>query len=81
MEIRQLNSFCWIVQSGPLKDAAKRCFLTHSALSLQIKALEQELALNLFDHKGRKLELTRKVKSSMLKPEWCSTRSRRQKKN
>ena len=58
MEIRQLNSFCWIVQSGSLKDAAKRCFLTPSALSLQIKALEQELALKLFDHKGRKLELT-----------------------
>jgi DNA-binding transcriptional LysR family regulator len=58
MEIRQLNSFCWIVQCGSLKDAAKRCFLTPSALSLQIKALEQELALKLFDHKGRKLELT-----------------------
>ena len=25
---------------------------------MQIKALEQELALKLFDHKGRKLELT-----------------------
>jgi DNA-binding transcriptional LysR family regulator len=59
MEIRQLNSFCWIVQSGSLKDAAKRCFLTPSALSLQIKALEQDLALKLFEHKGRKLELTR----------------------
>jgi LysR family transcriptional regulator, cys regulon transcriptional activator len=46
------------VQCGSLKDAAKRCFLTPSALSLQIKALEQELALKLFDHKGRKLELT-----------------------
>jgi DNA-binding transcriptional LysR family regulator len=58
MEIRQLNSFCWIVQSGSLKDAAKRCFLTPSALSLQIKALEQDLALKLFEHEGRKLELT-----------------------
>jgi DNA-binding transcriptional LysR family regulator len=58
MEIRQLNRFCWIVQSGSLKDAAKRCFLTPSALSLQIKALEQDLALKLFEHKGRKLELT-----------------------
>jgi DNA-binding transcriptional LysR family regulator len=58
MELRQLNSFCWIVQSGSLKEAAKRCFLTPSAISLQIKALEQELALKLFDHKGRKLALT-----------------------
>jgi DNA-binding transcriptional LysR family regulator len=58
MELRQLNSFCLIVQSGSLKDAAKRCFLTPSAVSLQIKALEQELALKLFDHRGRKLALT-----------------------
>jgi DNA-binding transcriptional LysR family regulator len=80
MELRQLNSFCWIVQSGSLKDAAKRCFLTRSAISLQIKALEHELALKLFDYKGRKLALTRRVKSFTSKPKRCSTRSKRQRK-
>lgn len=60
MELRQLNSFCQIVQCGSLKAAAKRCFLTSSALSQQIKSLEQELGLKLFELKGRKLGLTAK---------------------
>ncbi|MGH9819760.1 MAG: LysR family transcriptional regulator, partial [Pyrinomonadaceae bacterium] len=58
MEFRQLNSLCLIVQCGSLKEAAKRCFLTPSAISLQIKALEQELGSKLFELKGRKLALT-----------------------
>ena len=49
---------CLIVQCGSLKEAAKRCFLTPSAISLQIKALEQELGLKVFELKGRKLALT-----------------------
>ena len=60
MELRQLNSFCQIVQCGSLKEAAKRCFLTPSAISQQIKTLEQELALKLFEMKGRRLVLTQK---------------------
>lgn len=60
MEFRQLNSFCQIVLCGNLKDAAKRCFLTPSALSQQIKTLERELGLKLFELKGRKLTLTSK---------------------
>lgn len=60
MELRQLNSFCQIVQCGSLKEAAKRCFVTSSAISQQIKTLEQELGLKLFELKGRKLALTQK---------------------
>jgi DNA-binding transcriptional LysR family regulator len=60
MELRQLNSFCQIVQSGTLKEAARRCFLTPSAVSQQIKSLERELGLKLFEIKGRKLALTPK---------------------
>lgn len=60
MELRQLNSFCRIVQCGSLKEAAKRCFLTSSAISQQIKTLEQELGVKLFELKGRKLALTQK---------------------
>ena len=81
MEITQLNSFCWIVKSGSLKDAAKRCFLTPSALSLQIKALEQELALKLFDHKGRKLELTPQGEIFYVGVRKVLNRLRRQRKN
>ena len=53
MELRQLNSFCLIVERGSLKEAAKRCYLTPSAVSLQIKALEQELGWKLFELKAR----------------------------
>jgi DNA-binding transcriptional LysR family regulator len=58
MELRQLNSLCMIIQHGSLKEAAKRCFLTPAAVSLQIKALEQELGFKLFELKGRKLTPT-----------------------
>jgi DNA-binding transcriptional LysR family regulator len=63
MEIRQLNSFCRIVQCGTLKEAARRCFLTPSAVSQQIKSLELELGSKLFELKGRKLALTAKGES------------------
>src|SRR5215212_4223476 len=58
MELRQLNSLCLIVECGSLKEAAKRCYLTPAAVSLQIKALEQELGWKIFELKGRKLALT-----------------------
>jgi DNA-binding transcriptional LysR family regulator len=63
MELRQLNSFCRIVECGTLKEAARRCFLTPSAVSQQIKTLEQELGSKLFELKGRKLVLTAKGES------------------
>jgi DNA-binding transcriptional LysR family regulator len=58
VELRQLNSLCLIVECGSSKEAAKRRFLTPSAISLQIKELEQELGLKIFELKGRKLSLT-----------------------
>ena len=58
MELRQLRSLCFIVKHGSLKEAAKRSFLTPAAVSLQIKGLEQELGVKIFELKGRKLTLT-----------------------
>jgi LysR family transcriptional regulator, carnitine catabolism transcriptional activator len=58
MELRQLKSLCFIVKHGSLKEAAKRSFLTPAAVSLQIKGLEQELGVKIFELKGRKLTLT-----------------------
>jgi len=58
VELRQLNSLCLIVECGSLKEAAKRRFLTPSAISLQIKGFEQELGLKIFNLKVRKLALT-----------------------
>jgi DNA-binding transcriptional LysR family regulator len=58
MEIRQLKSLCLIAQYGSVKEAAKRCFLTSSAVSLQIKNLEQELGIRIFARAGKRLVLT-----------------------
>src|SRR5262245_3175561 len=58
MELRQLKTLCLIVQHCTVKAAAERSFLTSSAASLQIKTLERELGIKLFDHVGKKLVLT-----------------------
>jgi DNA-binding transcriptional LysR family regulator len=63
MELRQLKSLCLIAQHGTVKEAAKRSFLTSSAVSLQIKTLERELGIKLFEHAGKKLLLTAKGES------------------
>ena len=63
MELRQLKSLCLIAQHGTVKEAGKRSFLTSSAVSLQIKMLEKELGIKLFEHVGKKLVLTPKGES------------------
>lgn len=63
MELRQLKSLCLIAQHGTVKEAGKRSFLTSSAVSLQIKMLERELGIKLFEHVGKKLVLTPKGES------------------
>src|SRR5215472_3004372 len=58
MELRELKNLWLIVKHGSLKEAAKRSFLTPAAVSLQIKSLEQELGVKIFELKSRKLSLT-----------------------
>src|ERR1051325_4487436 len=60
MELRQLKSVCLIAQYGTVKEAAKRSFLTSSAVSLQIKTLERELGIKVFERAGKRLALTAK---------------------
>ncbi|HEX9443414.1 MAG TPA: LysR substrate-binding domain-containing protein [Candidatus Binatia bacterium] len=60
MELRQLKSLCLIAQYGTVKEAAKRSFLTSSAVSLQIKMLERELGIKVFERAGKRLALTPK---------------------
>jgi DNA-binding transcriptional LysR family regulator len=60
MELRQLKSLCLIAQFGSVKEAAKRSFLTSSAVSLQLKMLERELGIKIFERAGKKLGLTPK---------------------
>lgn len=54
-----LRSFVAIVDAGSMLGAAEQVFVTQSALSLQIKRLEELLQQSLFSREGRKLALTR----------------------
>lgn len=54
-----LRSFVAIVDAGTMLSAADRVFVTQSALSLQIKRLEELVQQPLFTRDGRRLNLTR----------------------
>lgn len=53
-----LRSFVAIVDTGSMLNASERVFVTQSALSLQIKRLEELLQQTLFHRDGRRLTLT-----------------------
>lgn len=58
MELRQLKYFVKITETLNFTEAAKLLFITQSTLSQQIKQLENELQLLLFDRIGKKIFLT-----------------------
>lgn len=53
-----LRSFVAIVDTGSMLNASEQVFVTQSALSLQIKRLEELVQQSLFLHEGRRLHLT-----------------------
>lgn len=58
MELNQLISFHQIVKTGSFTKASEKVFRTQSALSHQIKNLEEELKVKLFEKHGKMLLLT-----------------------
>ena len=58
LNYHHLRYFHEVAREGHLGQAAERLNVAQSALSLQIKQLEDRLGHNLFDRVGRKLELT-----------------------
>jgi LysR family transcriptional regulator, low CO2-responsive transcriptional regulator len=59
LDSRQLLAFSTLARKGSFTQTAKDLFLTQSAVSHTIKALERELGLLLFDRVGKKVHLTR----------------------
>ena len=56
--LKQLRAFCSVARTGKMTEAADELFLSQSAVSLQIKALEEEMEVVLFERRGPKIRLT-----------------------
>ena len=58
MELYQLRSFRAVARIRNLARAAKELKISQSALSTQVRALEEELGLRLFERSARGMRLT-----------------------
>jgi LysR family transcriptional activator of glutamate synthase operon len=58
MELRQLQYFVKVAQKQHITKAASELHVAQSAVSRQMKLLEEELEVQLFLHKGRNVQLT-----------------------
>lgn len=58
MMLRQLQYFHTVVQTGSFTEAAEQCFISQSAISQQIKALENDLGVKLLIRENRSFSLT-----------------------
>ncbi|MEX5746159.1 LysR family transcriptional regulator [Massilia sp. X63] len=58
MNTKQLEHFLAVADTRSVSRAAERLFITQSALSRSIQALEQDLGARLFDRIGKRIELT-----------------------
>ena len=58
MELRHLRYFVAVAEDGNISKAAQRLHLTQPALSRQIKALEDEIGLDLLERKANSVQLT-----------------------
>jgi DNA-binding transcriptional LysR family regulator len=56
--LKQLRAFCAVARNGKMVAAADELYLSQSAISLQIKALEEELQTVLFERRGPNIQLT-----------------------
>lgn len=59
LDIRHLQTLVALAETGSLAKAAERMFVTQSALSHQLKLLEQHYGASLFERNTRPLRLTR----------------------
>ncbi|MCU0673637.1 MAG: LysR family transcriptional regulator [Myxococcota bacterium] len=58
LNYHHLQYFTAIVEAGGLAAAAKRLGVSHPTVSEQLRKLEEQLGLRLFERRGRRLELT-----------------------
>ena len=58
MLLRQIKYFVSIIDCNSFTEAAEQCFISQSAISQQISALESELGVKLINRDGRKFTVT-----------------------
>src|SRR6202166_570262 len=58
MDFDQLHTFLEIVRLKSFAKAAQTCYRTHPAISAQIRQLEHELKVELFERFGSRISLT-----------------------
>lgn len=68
MELQQIKYFLALAQELHFWNTAERMFITQSALSRQIKALEEELGVQLFERNKRSVKLTEA--GAFLRDQW-----------
>lgn len=56
--LKQFQYFIKIVEEGSFTAASEKLFIAQSALSRQIKLLEEEIDFQLFDRTDKKIKLT-----------------------
>lgn len=61
MEVRQLNTLIRAAQFQSFSKAAESLGYSQSAVTVQIKALEEELGVRLFDRMGKRVILTHRA--------------------
>lgn len=57
--LRQLQAFCEAARQGSISRAAERLGSSQPAVSMQVRALEEELGVVLFERRGPRIALTR----------------------
>lgn len=62
MEFRQLNTFIYVAHFQSFSKAAEHLGYTQSAVTVQIRLLEEELHTRLFERMGKRVSLTEKGK-------------------
>ena len=56
---KQIRAFCSTARLGSMSEAAEALFLSQPSISLQIQALEEDLGTQLFERRGRNIQMTR----------------------